>query len=104
MAVVFAPKQYVSNVFTLANPGFIYDVTGSVAENKPTTDGSTVFNIDIPAGYNFVTNSFKFYNNTTQAEITATVTTPVTGKITATFASGALSAATEYKMTLDLTV
>lgn len=103
MAAVFKAKEYVSNVFTLANPGYIYDVTGSAAENKPTDDNSTVFNIDIPSGYTYVNDSFKFYNNTTKAEITAAVTTPDSGKIKATFVENALTANTEYRMVFDLT-
>lgn len=101
MAVAFVSNKYVSNSFTLEQAGVEYAVTGSVAIGKPTADGSTIFNIDIPATYNYVAGTFKFYNSS-DVEIAATITTPDTGKIKATIASGLLSDGASYKMTFDL--
>ena len=102
MSTVSIPK-YISDSVALSALGYIYDVSGLTATDKPAPTGTTVLNITIPAGYTFVTGTFKFSAlNDFSTTISGTVTTPVAGEISVSFANADLTANTTYFMTFDL--
>ncbi|MGL5870047.1 hypothetical protein [Clostridium chrysemydis] len=83
----------------------IYDVTGMTASNKPGPNNATVFNVTMPATYQYNGN-FQFFltsNPTTVVTNTTVdaVTTP--GTLIVTCASNSnLAVATDYTMSFDL--
>ena len=51
MAVNITNPMYVKFIGTFTQIGTTYNITGTTAEPEPTTDGSTIFNVEIPDGY-----------------------------------------------------
>lgn len=105
MATINVQKYTTDAAISVANLGYYYDVTGMTAQNKPTPDGSTVFNVTIPAGYTY-NEGFQFFltaaPNTPVSNVTVDdTTTPGTLIVTCASTSN-LAASTAYTMSFNL--
>jgi len=60
MTVNITNPMYVKFIGTFTQIGTTYNITGTTAEPEPTTDGSTIFNVEIPDGYTFTEGSLVF--------------------------------------------
>lgn len=85
MAVTTSSPMYVNFTETFSTAGITYDITGTTAEPVPTSDGSTIFNIEIPNGYSFIEGSLLFKDATTPDPATITTSTPTVSGQTLSF-------------------
>ncbi|MBQ3421331.1 MAG: hypothetical protein IJH34_06615, partial [Romboutsia sp.] len=76
MAVNITNPMYVKFIGTFTQIGTTYNITGTTADPVPTSDGSTIFNIEIPTGYTFTEGSLVFKDATTPDPATVVTTTP----------------------------
>ena len=85
MAVNITNPMYVKFIGTFSNTGITYNITGTTADPIPTSDGSTIFNIEIPTGYTFTEGSLVFKDATTPDPATVVTTTPTVSGQTLSF-------------------
>lgn len=105
MASINVQKYTTDAAISVANLGYYYDVTGMTAQSKPTPDGSTVFNVIIPAGYTY-NEGFLFFLTAdphTAVDHYTVDDTTTPGTLIVTCASNSnLAASTAYTMSFDL--
>ena len=93
MAVTTSSPMYVNFSETFSDTGITYNITGTTADPVPTSDGSTIFNIEIPSGYTYTADTLVFKDG---AETPQTIATVVTSEATATTLSFYIAQATTW--------